>query len=181
MIAIAALPRSSSGHRVRLDHGRWASIRPIEACDADGLSAFYATLSPDAHHARFLSMGVGIDSDLAASFASVDHRRRDGFVAILHECGSEDGAIVGHASMEPLPGGEEIAFAVSDRFQHLGIGTALMEQVLASARRRGVRRLTAITLMTNEPMRRLALHAGPPVRQQPLDVGIDQLELDLAA
>lgn len=56
-----------------------------------------------------------------------------------------------------------------------------MAAAIDSARRRGVGHLTATTFATNEAMRRLGLHAGPPVHFQPADIGVARLDWDLAA
>lgn len=181
MSTVATPERSDPGRKVTVERHRWVTIRPIEASDADGLFAFYAALSPDARQSRFLGAGR-IDEQAAQRFADVDHLTRDGLVAVLREAGLNDGAIVGHACLEPDSSGvEEIAFAVADGLRGLGIGTALMAGAVGSARRRRVRRLTATMFATNVPMRRLALQAGSPVHMQPAGRGVTQVDLDVAA
>lgn len=182
MSAVATSPPSRDARRVAVGRGRWVTIRQIEASDADGLFAFYAGLSPEARQSRFLGAAKGIHMRTAHRFAGVDHLARDGVVAVLHEVGAEDGSIVGHACLEPIGSGtEEIAFAVADGLRRLGIGTELMTASLESARRRGVRRLTASTFATNEPMRRLGLHAGPPMESRSAHFGVTELDWNLAA
>jgi GNAT superfamily N-acetyltransferase len=173
-MTLATLPsRSSADHRVRLDGDRWATIRSIESSDADGLFDFYARLSPAACVARFLGASRGIDARAAAAFAATDHARSDGLIAVLHERGPADGAIIGHACLVPNgAGGDEVAVAVADGFRGSGIGTALMDAAVRSARRRGVPRLTATLRM---------LAAGPRVATDEIDAGIEEIALDLAA
>jgi GNAT superfamily N-acetyltransferase len=82
--------------------------------------------------------------------------------------------------MEPCgSGAEEIGFAVADRLRGCGIGTALMAEAIESARRAGVLTQTATMFASNEPMRRLVLDAGPPVKAHPLEAGTAQYDLDL--
>ena len=182
-MTLATLPsRSSSGNRVPLDGERWATIRPIESSDADGLFDFYARLSPAARVSRFLGASRGIDTRAAATRAATDHVQSDGFVAVLGERGPADGAVIAHACLVPDgAGGNEVAVAVADGYRGRGIGTALMDAAVRSARRRGVRRLAATLLATNQPMRRLMLAAGPRVAADEVDAGIEEIALDLAA
>jgi acetyltransferase len=140
------------------------SIRPIEASDADGLATFYATLSDDSRRKRFLCSSRGLTVGQARSFASVDHRTAEGFVAVTHGSAIPDGPIVGHVCLVPNGDGtEEVAIAVADAVQGQGIGTRLMRAAVASAVERGVRGLTASLLYDNGAMRRLLASAGLPM------------------
>ncbi|HET6746258.1 MAG TPA: GNAT family N-acetyltransferase [Candidatus Limnocylindria bacterium] len=180
MHTLAAAPRSLGSHRIPLDSGRWVTIRPIESSDGHGLLDFYRRLSARARYTRFLGIGPGVDAEAAQRFADVDHDHADGFVAVLHEAGPQDGAIIGHLCMEPDRGGsEEVAVAVADGQRGRGIGSALFAAAVRSAARRGVPRLSAMLFATNEPMRRLLLHAPCP-RTDRIDAGIETIELELA-
>ena len=176
--------RTAAAPKVPLGPNRWATIRPIESGDRDRLFDFYESLSAEARRSRFLAASGGIARRAAQQFADADHQHRDGWVAILHEAGPADGAVIGHVCLEPdpaEPGLEELAVAVGDAFQHRGLGTALVATAVASARRRGVSRLTATMFLANGPMRRLLLHSGLPVSLDAMDSGVERMELSLAA
>jgi GNAT superfamily N-acetyltransferase len=177
MNAKATRTQSTSRPSLILGPGRSVSIRPIDAGDAAGLSDFYAKLSPESRHRRFLGACSGLSPAQAAAFA----RRGAGFVAILHEPGLNDGATVGHALVADIPGaGDEIAFAVADHLQGRGIGRALMHEVLASARRRLEPGLVAWVVADNVPMHRLLETAGLPLESRGVDGGVEELELRLS-
>lgn len=179
-MSVAATRRRPTRDRIPVGRNRWVTIRPIEATDADNLSAFYSALSPDARYSRFLGTCRGIDECAARRFAAANHQTRDGVVAVLREVGPNDGGIVGHACLEPDGGrAEEVAFAVADQLQGHGIGTALMAHAIRSAKNRGILRLTGTTLATNARMNRLALHAGVPVATRAHGPGVIHFELDL--
>jgi GNAT superfamily N-acetyltransferase len=157
---------------------RWVTIRAIESTDRDGLFDFYRRLSPDARRARFLGSGAVMSRRAADRFSTVDHRLGDGLVAILGEAGPLDGQIVGHLCLEPEDAvSEELAVAVADGLRGHGIGSALMREAVASARRRHVPRLHATLLAANVPMRRLLLDAGLPVMADHLEAGVESIEL----
>ena len=103
-----------------------------------------------------------------------------GFVGILEEPGPKDGAVVAHASIQP--DGEdaaEIAFAVADELQGHGIGTALMKAVVQHAGRVGLGRLNAMLFAENVPMRRLLRNAGCEIRSDSVDLGIEDVALEV--
>ena len=178
MNVIAAHTRSTPRRR-SIDHKRGVSIRPIERSDAAGLSEFYARLSPESSRRRFLSCGRRSERELARAFTG---HAGEGFVAILDEPGPDDGAVVAHASVQAVgDGSAEIAFAVADDLQGRGIGTALMDAVLQHARTAGLRRLTASLFAENVPMRRLLERAGCRIAADRMELGIEEITLDLGA
>jgi RimJ/RimL family protein N-acetyltransferase len=170
--------RTSDTRREPLDDGRWVSVRPIEPADAAGLSAFYAGLSRETLRRRFMSVRAPTE-DVLRHFTDAD---AGGVVAVLNEAGPNDGAIIGHGSVQPFGDGEvELAFAVRDAFQGRGIGTRLMRAALDEARRLGARRVTASMLIDNVRMRRLLLGAGWPIVSDRLDAGVEDISLALVA
>ena len=177
MDAIRAHTRPIPPLRHRIDRNRWVSIRPIERADAAGLSDFYARLSPESRRRRFLGCGTRPVADLARVFTEGAGK---GFVGILDESGPSDGVVVAHASV--LPDGEdsaEIAFAVADELQGHGIGKALMEAVVQHARQVGLRRLNAMLLAENVPMRGLLRNAGCEIRADAVAFGVEEIALDV--
>lgn len=180
MHAIATRERSTRGGPSRVDRHLVVSIRPIEAIDAAGLSAFYAALSPESRRRRFLGSGVGLSEAQASRMAQVDHRSADGYVAVLHEAGPSDGEIVGHVCLEPCGDGmDEVAVAVADRVQDRGIGRRLVREAVVSARRRGLRGLHASLFHENTAMRRLLLGTGVPVTRTGRDGAVLEVALPL--
>jgi RimJ/RimL family protein N-acetyltransferase len=158
------------------------TIRPIEAVDASGLSAFYAALSDESRGRRFLAASRGISAADAERFASVDHLTEHGYLAVVAEAGPNDGLIVGHATLTPSGSGEppEMAFAVADAWQRQGIGSALMREVICTAERLGMRRLSAALFADNIAMRRLLAGAGWSWRIADVDGSTIEVELESA-
>ncbi len=120
-------------------------IRPIVHQDRDRLLAFYRNLSPESLHARFFE-ACSPDAALASSPVDVDRRNIVGVVAELGE------QIVGVAHYFRFRNSAEIAFAVRDDLQGRGIGTHLLEALVASARRNHVENFVAEVLPQNRAM-----------------------------
>jgi len=148
-------------------------VRRVAPADLGGLQRFYAELSADSRESRFHSGCRGITTRQAETFASADHRRRDGFVAVA------GGRIIGHLVLEPMGDGiEELAVAVDDRAQRSGVGTLLMAAGVASARLRHARRLVAWVRAGNTGMRHLLTGSHHPLRLS-WEGSIARFELDL--
>lgn len=125
-------------------------VRRVRPDDAGELERLYAGLSDSTRRLRFHRDAQPVTRRDAAAFATVDHRHRDGFVAVH---GSH---VVGHLALEPRGDGvDEIAVVVDDRSQRRGVGTLLLAAGLASARLRGIRWVVAWVAAENRAARRL--------------------------
>lgn len=138
-------------------------IRPITPADRDGLTRFYAALSPDSLEARFHGATPGIGEGTARFFCGPDHVHREGLVAEgLDEHGQH--VIVGHVCLEPIrPGRAEMAIAVADRWQHHGLGRAMLSRAIDWAKDHGVTELGASIRGSNGAMIGLVRCMGLPV------------------
>ena len=162
-------------HRRRIDGTRWISIRPIERTDALALSEFYAGLSPESRRRRFLC-GSAPPLTMIERLANAP-----GLIGVLREIGARDGSIVAHASVQPDGRGRgEMAFAVADEYQRLGLGRLLVGAAVRLARSLGLATVQATLLAENMPMRHLLRSAGIPVLSDRLDAGTEEILLDLA-
>ena len=131
-------------------------VRPVRPRDAARLARFYADLSPEARHHRFMATRAGITPAEARAWTHVDHCHREGFVAVAEGPGRTR-PIVGHLCLEPR-GDEcaEFAIVVADAVQHQHIGSALLAAGVAWARANGIVDLEAITEADNLAMLHLA-------------------------
>jgi GNAT superfamily N-acetyltransferase len=146
-------------------------VRAIAPGDELALETFYGGLSPDSREARFHG-AASIGNGAAHAFCAAEGHGRHGVIA---EALDHDGrwVIVGHLCVEPLADGTaELAVAVADRWQHHGVGRALMREALAWAPRHGVRLLVASVRWSNAPMLRLLRSLGRPVTFGPADGGV---------
>jgi acetyltransferase len=155
-------------------------IRRARSTDAGALERFYADLSDDSRRTRFFGYARGISHAQSRSFCSVDHRHREGFVAVDRARERGRGRIVGHLCIEPGRGGTaEIAIAVADAYQHHGIGRRLMTAGIDWARSVGIDQLTATTLETNGPIRRLICGLGVATSTRPCGPDTAEITIDL--
>lgn len=107
----------------------------------------------------------------------LDYDRRMALVAITSE--DEEERIIGVVRYEPISVTEaELAFVIEDRWQGLGISTALLARLVRYARQRGYARMRAVTMASNIRMRSVLLHSGYPYASR-YDDGNLRVTLDI--
>lgn len=154
--------------------GRRAEIRALTPSDRAGLLAAVADMSDEARYRRFFAPKRAFSAKEIDYFLNVDFVRHVALVAVL------DGAIVGGGRfIESEPGRAEVAFAVDDHHQGLGIASALMRHLAAIAREAGFREFLAEVLPDNAAMLKVFERSGLAmvVRREP---DVVHVRLDLA-
>jgi acetyltransferase len=168
--------------RAVLADGAEVVLRPIRPGDEGMMVRFHASLSDRTVYQRYFHMMALARRTAHARLTQVcaaDGEREFALVAEGRDEAGGAAAILGVARLQRVGDGRvaEFAVVVADRCQRLGLGGALLRQVIAIARREGVTRLRADILSDNGPMRRLCARAGIPVRPT-ADPGL--VEADLA-
>ena len=134
-------------------------VRPIRPEDAERLVAFHRHLSPHSVYLRFFSVHPELSEAEVVRFTTVDYEDRLALVAL------DGDRLIGVGRFDRKPGEAEaeVAFVVADEFQHHGIGTLLLDELVRAARQRGIDTFRADTLAENRPMLDVFHHAGFPV------------------
>jgi GNAT superfamily N-acetyltransferase len=141
------------------DAGTRYHVRPIRPEDAPRLVEFHHHLSPHSIYLRFFSFHSALSTAEVERFTQVDTVNRLALVAEV-----DDRLIaVGRFDREPGEADAEVAFVVADEYQHHGIGTLLLDELVKAARRRGISTFRAETLSENHTMLDVFHHAGFPV------------------
>ena len=139
--------------------GRRVEIRALRPDDRAELLAAIGRASTQSLFRRFFAAKRGFTDQEIEFFLHVDFINHVALVAVMEEDGRP--AIVGGGRYIVLqPGKAEVAFAVIDRYQGQGIGTALMRQLAEIARAAGLRELIAEMLPENIPMLKVFEKSG---------------------
>ena len=144
-------------------------VRSIRPDDERMMVRFHEGLSDQTVYQRYFHMMTLTHRTAHARLSRVCEAgvaRTSVFVAIGPGDGCDDPAILGVARLlRPDDGGTcEFAVVVADRHQRTGVGTALLQRVIAVARGEGCARLRADVLADNGPMRRLCGRLGMSIR-----------------
>ena len=152
---------------VSLNDGTTVTLRPIRPDDAPRLQALHSRLSPETIYLRFLGMHLTLSNTEAERLANVDYETRMAFVATCTE--KDEEYLVGVARYAMLgperPGEAEAAIVVEDRYQGRGLGSILIDRLLAYARAHDVCVFTAEINAENERMLHFVRRSGLPAER----------------
>lgn len=134
-----------------LRDGRSIEIRALKPEDRSAFTSAAARVSAQSLYRRFFGPKRGFTEKETDFFINVDFLNHVALVALAIEDGRA--AIVGAGRYILVqPGKAEVAFAVIDEYQGLGIGGALLLHLILIARESGLQQLTAEVLPENVPM-----------------------------
>jgi acetyltransferase len=151
---------AGEGQVLQLTDGSQVVVRPIGPDDASLLQAFVRRLSARSRRFRFFVALTELSVAQLDRFVNVDPSRGLALVALS---GRQEGTtIVAEAryALAQEDDNAEFAIAVADDFQRRGLGKRLVKRLLATAWRRGVRRLFGEIKSDNRAMLAFAMQLG---------------------
>lgn len=160
-------------------------VRPLRAGDAALERRFVAQLSTETLQQRLMGMVSDVTDAQVAELLRQDWPRRLGLALLRCEArldadeGADDEAeILGVArfdAAEDRPGFAEFAIVVADRWQHKGLGHALLGRLVDAARAAGYRGMVGTTFADNRPMVQLARSYQFEIEPEPGEPGLRRL------
>ncbi len=142
-----------------LRDGQLVLIRALKPEDRDDFIAAAGGLSMQSLRRRFFGLKRHFTEAEQHFFLDVDFINHVALIAVLEEAGRS--VIAGGARYAVVkPGQAEIAFAVADKYQGLGVGAALMHHLTAIARESGLSELIAQVLPENIAMLKVLERSG---------------------
>jgi acetyltransferase len=157
------------------------TVRPIRPEDAEIERTFVHDLSFDSRYMRFHTGLAELTPAMLVRFTQIDYDREMAFVAVREVDGREE--LVGVSRYVTDVDGEscEFALTVADAWQGLGVGSALMQALIARAREKGLRRMYGEVLSQNRKMLDLARALGFGIARHAGDSTLCTVTLALSA
>jgi acetyltransferase len=159
-LAISPYP-SELEETITLDDGRTLLLRPILPEDEPSLHEAFARLTPQEIRLRFFSAMRSMSHVMAARFTQIDYDRQ--MALVLTEPGiAGAGKIYGVVRIHADPDLERAEFAILV-WQELGgrgLGTLMMQRIIAHARNRGIGEVFGHVLRENARMLALCRELG---------------------
>ncbi|MDE1543915.1 GNAT family N-acetyltransferase [Dechloromonas agitata] len=152
--------------------GTPVTIRPIRAEDAAMEQDFVQHLSADSRYKRFMSTLKELPPGKLKYLTEIDYVRHLALVAIIEQEGRQ--VEIGVARYVAGPSGDdcEFAIAIDDAWQGSGVAGILMLSLIDAARARGMRKMEAFILASNDKMIKFARQLGFEVRRDADDPGM---------
>lgn len=156
----------------QLRDGTNITLRPIRPEDEPLLVDFHHTLSEESVYLRYfhlMNLSHRVAHDRLTRICFIDYDREMALVADHKNPDTGKHRILGVGRLSKQHGQNEAEFAmlVSDSYQQQGLGTKLLEQLVAIARQEGMTRITAEILRENRAMQRVCEKVGFTLTRAP--------------
>lgn len=159
-----------------LRDGRTVVLRPIDGSDAPLLIDLHNHLSFEAQYYRFFGPKPRLTPAEAEYLANVDFHKRFAVVAEVSEDDAK--ALVGVGRFDiNHPGIGEAAIVIRDDYQHVGLGTAILNRMREIGRGAGLSAFSAEVLAENTPMLELLQANGLEI--EPAESGVVRVSAPL--
>lgn len=152
-------------------------VRPIEAHDRDRLARAFQKLSETTRFRRFLAPKLALSDRELTEFTELDHHEREALIALDPE--DELVGVARYIALDQRPQVAEVAVTVADDWQHQGVGTALLSQLIGRAEDEGFKTFVATCLVDNSDMISLFRELGDSVTKTGGGAGAIELEIAL--
>lgn len=137
---------------VVLKDGSRILLRPITKDDTERWLDFMSRLSTHTKYLRFHHVPKNPTQQDAARQCSVDYHNSFAMVAEVIRDHKKDIVAIGRYQRLPQEDSAEVGFLVEETYQDRGIGTKLLEQLVATARENGISTFEADVLAENKEM-----------------------------
>lgn len=153
--------------RDTLGDGTEVWVRMLREEDQDLLAQGFERLSAQSRYQRFLATKPRLSGSELDYLVNVDIENHVAVGALVaRKDGEQDGdtegvGIARFVRYDDEPDVAEVAVAIIDDYQGLGLGRLLLSYLVVAARERGIRSFRADCFTTNYPMRSLFEEIGP--------------------
>jgi acyl-CoA hydrolase/GNAT superfamily N-acetyltransferase len=130
-------------------------FRPVRINDESLIKDFFYSLSDQSLQRRFMSFRQDMPHALRQDFVVIDYSKELVILATIKVEEKELVVGIGQISRNENTLFAEVAFAVRDDYQNLGIGTELLAYLTILAKKEGMYGFIAEVLMENQPMLRV--------------------------
>jgi len=175
-VAIEPYPKHLE-KRITLDNGLSLLVRPIRPEDEPAMLELIAKSSLDDLRRRFFAPIKTLPHETAARMTQIDYDREMALIAV-----NDAGEMLGVARLTADPQFETCEYAAMVRTDHqgIGLGRALMSELIDHARSRGLKRMFGYVLTENRPMLALCHDLGFTEAASQDEVGTRLMTLEIS-
>jgi acetyltransferase len=138
--------------RLTLTDGTPVTIRPIRPDDAEIEQTFVRNLSDESRYYRFMDTVRELSPQMLSHFTRVDYDHHIALIAVVERDGGETEVGVARYVADDDRRRCEFAIVIADDWQHKGLGTRLMQALMAAARGAGIGSMDGEVLASNHKM-----------------------------
>jgi acetyltransferase len=157
---LSILPYPDALERLVETRAGRCTLRPIRPEDAPAHQAFFRALTPQDVHFRLFGSARELSPAQLARFTQIDYAREMAFILTRSLAGEAETLGVARIVADPDNIVGEFAIVVRSDLKGQGLGTVLMEALIAYCRERGLREIAGVALAENVRMHALARRLG---------------------
>jgi GNAT superfamily N-acetyltransferase len=163
-----------------LRDGRKVHLRLVRPSDKELMRRGFARMSPESRYKRFFSPKTRLSSAELRYLTELDHVNHLAIGAERLAGDAIEGlGVARFVRYADMPDTAEAAVAVIDELQGKGLGSLLLQRLIAAAHERGIRRLRFEVLGSNQPMKDLVKDLAPSARTLRRQGGVSVIECEL--
>ena len=161
-----------------LKNGSKVFIRPILHTDELLLVDLFNKISPQSRYMRFLRHLHALPKEMLHHFTHINYHSDFALVAVITESGKDAIIAVGRYAYDSHENITDLAVAVRDDWQHLGLGKSLLVKTISIGKEHGISRFVSMMDPQNNIIMQTLREIGYKVRYS-LRSGFFQVEIDV--
>ena len=165
---------------IRLKDGTPVLIRLLNQDDKEELKIGFEKLSTRSKYCRFFVPMSSLSNSQLNQLTEIDNKNH---LALCAYVVSQDGmfgiGVARYVRVEDEPEAAEFALTIIDAYQSQGLGTELLNLLIHSARKNGIRKFIGYMLAENSSMLKILKHLGARIRRE--DGPIQRVDLILSS
>lgn len=162
--------------RLTLKNGREIFLRPIMPTDEHLVVDLFQRLSTHSVYLRFLTHLRTLPKDMLYRFTHVNYKSEFALAGIIEEDGKDAIIAIARYAYTPHDNITDLAVAVRDDWQHLGLGKSLLKKIVEIGKEHGIRRFGGMIDPHNKIIMQILLELGYKVKYS-LRSGCYQVEI----
>jgi acetyltransferase len=163
-------------NRLTLKNGGEIFVRPIRQTDEQLIVDLFKKLSDRSIAFRFLRRLDVLSQDMLHQFTHINYNDQFALAGIVAEDGRDAIVAVARYSYSPQDNSAELAIAVRDDWQHLGLGKLLLKQVVEIGKEHGIYRFGGMIDPRNRIIMKVLVDLGYKVDYS-LRSGVFEVEI----
>lgn len=171
-------PPEPDGQSAALRDGSRVLVRRVRPDDGPLFEDGFEQLGEQSRYSRFLGHKQRLSERELFFFTHVDHRDHEAIGAIDPDTGRGLG-VARYVRCAGQPEAAEAAVAVVDEWQGRGLGSLLLERLVARAAEEEVTHFKASLLTENHAMLRTFEHVGASMKVRPAGLGLSLVDVEL--
>jgi GNAT superfamily N-acetyltransferase len=147
-----------------LKDGREVLLRPILTTDRDLIIDLFNRITPRSLYQRFLRNLDALPEDMLHHFTNINYETDFALVAVIQEDCRNAIVAVGRYAYDPHEDSTDLALAIRDDWQSLGLGKSLLTRIIAIAKEHGISHFGSMMDTKNTNMEKILRDLGYEVR-----------------